>query len=120
MSLGSGACRPYVDWQIGRTSRSDWRELRRFPLPLIDTYGVAGSTYTRSGIHGTVLQLPLWLPLLILLIPTLLLWRRDRRKPRPGFCRVCDYDLTGNTTGRSPECGSPCEPTAAGATPRAG
>jgi len=49
--------------------------------------------------------MPLWLPSLVLLIPTLLLWRRDRRRPRPGFCRRCDYDLTGNTTGRCPECG---------------
>jgi hypothetical protein len=56
------------------------------------------------------LFLPLWLPFLILLVPTLLLWRRDRRKPRPGFCRRCDYDLTGNTSGRCPECGTPIAP----------
>jgi hypothetical protein len=53
--------------------------------------------------------IPLWLPFLILLIPTLLLWRRDR-KPRPGFCRQCDYDLTGNISGRCPECGTPIAP----------
>ena len=52
--------------------------------------------------------LPFWFPFVVLLIPTLLLWRRDRRKPRPGSCRRCDYDLTGNTTGRCPECGTPC------------
>lgn len=28
----------------------------------------------------------------------------DRNKPRPGFCR-CGYDLTGNVSGRCPECG---------------
>jgi hypothetical protein len=50
-------------------------------------------------------RLPLWLPFLVLVIPTLLLWRRDRRRPHPGFCRRCDYDLTGNTSGRCPECG---------------
>lgn len=27
--------------------------------------------------------------------------------PRPGFCRKCDYDLTGNVSGVCPECGSP-------------
>ena len=64
--------------------------------------------------------LPLWLPFVGLLLPTLLLWRRDRRKPRPGFCPHCDYDLTGNTTGRCPECSTPCEPAADEATPRAG
>jgi len=25
---------------------------------------------------------------------------------RPGFCRQCDYDLTGNVSGTCPECGS--------------
>ncbi len=30
------------------------------------------------------------------------------RKPRPpGTCRTCGYNLTGNTTGICPECGSP-------------
>lgn len=29
------------------------------------------------------------------------------RKPEPNRCRSCGYDLTGNTSGRCPECGSP-------------
>ena len=58
-----------------------------------------------TWVSGYRVDLPLWLPFLILLVPTLLLWRRDRRKPHPGFCPRCDYDLTGNTTGRCPECG---------------
>jgi hypothetical protein len=52
-----------------------------------------------------MLRMPLWLPFLVLLIPTLLLWQRDHREPRPGFCRACDYDLTGNVSGVCPECG---------------
>ena len=51
------------------------------------------------------LGLPLWLPFLLLFIPTLLLWRRDRRRSRPDCCPRCDYDLTGNVTGVCPECG---------------
>ena len=35
---------------------------------------------------------------------------RGRRKV-PGACRACGYDLTGNVSGRCPECG---RPTAAG------
>lgn len=31
-------------------------------------------------------------------------WFRRRRSAKPGFCR-CGYDLTGNTSGRCPECG---------------
>jgi hypothetical protein len=27
---------------------------------------------------------------------------------RTGHCRQCDYDLTGDVTGRCPECGEPC------------
>ena len=67
-----------------------------------------------------IARLPLWLPFVLLLIPTIQLWRRARRKPRPGFCRVCDYDLTGNTTARCPECGTSCQPARDGAPPHAG
>ena len=36
------------------------------------------------------------------------LWRQDREKLQPGKCRQCGYDLTGNVSGRCPECGTPC------------
>ena len=29
-----------------------------------------------------------------------------RRRIKPGHCTTCGYDLTGNTTGRCPECGT--------------
>jgi 7-keto-8-aminopelargonate synthetase-like enzyme len=32
--------------------------------------------------------------------------RRAEREAR-GFCRRCGYDLTGNVSGRCPECGTP-------------
>lgn len=54
---------------------------------------------------ATVLFVPIWLPFLALLLPTLLLWRLDRRRPPPGHCR-CGYNLTGLTSGRCPECGT--------------
>jgi predicted amidophosphoribosyltransferase len=42
-------------------------------------------------------------------------WRRDRRPP-PGCCQRCGYNLTGNVTGRCPECGTPTrKPKSAGA-----
>ena len=34
------------------------------------------------------------------------LWRYRRRAVPPGRCRSCGYDLTGNTSGRCPECGT--------------
>lgn len=39
-------------------------------------------------------------------VPTALLWWRDRPFPS-GHCRQCGYDLTGNVSGRCPECGTP-------------
>ena len=38
---------------------------------------------------------------------TILLFWRTRRLPA-GLCQSCGYDLTGNTTGICPECGTPC------------
>ncbi len=41
----------------------------------------------------------------------LLFWFLERvgflpRRYQPGHCPNCDYDLTGNLSGRCPECGS--------------
>jgi hypothetical protein len=42
------------------------------------------------------------------LLAALLVSRRLTPKgPKPGHCHKCDYDLTGNTSGRCPECGTP-------------
>ena len=37
-------------------------------------------------------------------VPTLLVWRLGRKHVEPGHCR-CGYDLTGNVSGKCPECG---------------
>lgn len=60
----------------------------------------------RSGVvNGSrVVWLPLWIPLLFAAATTAFLWR-DRRRVPPGHCR-CGYDLTGNTSGVCPECGT--------------
>lgn len=49
--------------------------------------------------------IPLWLPFLLVAIPTAVLWLR-RGGSEPGHCRKCDYDLTGNISGVCPECGT--------------
>ncbi len=60
------------------------------PLPLL------------SQVH-----LPCWLPLIVLAIPTAILWHRDcRRRIPPGHCQKCGYDLTGNESGLCWECGT--------------
>ena len=53
-----------------------------------------------SGVY-----VPLWMPFLAVAIPTAFLWHRDRRPP-PGHCQRCGYDLTGNVSGRCSECGN--------------
>ena len=60
----------------------------------------------RNLVYGFVI--PLWIPLILLAIPTYILWRRDRRKPER-CCRQCGYDLTGNESGVCPECGTKIE-----------
>ena len=52
--------------------------------------------------YGCV-AIPLWLPALVCVIPTGVLWWKDRT--RKGHCRSCGYDLTGNVSGVCPECG---------------
>ena len=58
----------------------------------------------RTIARTTIYQIPFWMPLALIGIPTILAWRRDRRIP-PGHCRKCRYDLTGNESGVCPECG---------------
>ncbi|MBU0719270.1 MAG: hypothetical protein KJ749_13560 [Planctomycetes bacterium] len=50
-------------------------------------------------------RVPIWLVLVLVGVPTAILWWRDRRPP-PGFCQSCGYDLTGNVSGICSECGT--------------
>ena len=68
----------------------------------------------------TVSRLPLWIPFLLIALPTAWLWHRDRRRIRPGCCLRCGYDLTGNTSGVCPECGEKARPPAASAVSEGG
>src|SRR5262245_27824480 len=63
------------------------------------------SQLVRGG-EVTNLSFPLWIPFLAILLPTLLLWRLDRRRHPPGHCPRCGYNLNGLTSGRCPECGA--------------
>ncbi len=50
-------------------------------------------------------HVPCWLLFAVFSVPTALLWYVDRGRIQPGHCGKCDYDLTGNVSGRCPECG---------------
>ena len=83
-----------------------------------DSYGLLGGFYCHFGGWSLVwvlphfvwniqheVAIPLWIPALLAGVPTFIFWRRSRRIP-PGHCRACRYDLTGNTSGVCPECGT--------------
>lgn len=38
----------------------------------------------------------------------LVVWTARRRLLRPGYCPICSYNLTGDTSGICPECGTAC------------
>lgn len=50
--------------------------------------------------------LPLWIPAALAAAPTAILYWLDRHPFPPGHCRHCGYNLTGNLSGRCPECGA--------------
>jgi len=60
-------------------------------------------------LFGGRVAMPIWsLISVAALLPSLwLLIRFRNRVQRGGCCRQCSYDLTGNTSGTCPECGSP-------------
>lgn len=63
-----------------------------------------GDAGLRSAWQVTV---PYWLVLLGFgFAPARRGWRALRRRPPPGHCPRCAYDLTGNVSGTCPECGA--------------
>ena len=101
----------------GQPSLIRWRSLADVSSPPFPFYRWIGqktlsTDYDETGIDylGTIwyLFVPFWCPLVLLAIPTYILWRRDRKYP-PGYCQECAYDLTGNVSGVCPECGTKIE-----------
>jgi hypothetical protein len=58
-----------------------------------------------AKITGDPIFVPLWMPFIFFVTVAALAHRRARR-PLPGTCGKCGYDLTGNTSGVCPECGT--------------
>ena len=55
----------------------------------------------------SVFRLPHWILLGAAAGMTGFLFLIDRQRIPPGHCQSCGYNLTGNVSGRCPECGEP-------------
>jgi len=85
--------------------RFDWDEYAW--IPEVSHYEAATS-------HSYAIKylIPFWIPFAAFAVATLFLRRSERRDRRRGACGECGYDLTGNVSGRCPECGAAAEPAA--------
>lgn len=79
----------------------EWKQLRPFRVSLGEVL-----ISLLGGWRTPAVRLPLEIPLFVAGLVTAFLWWVDRTRFRPGHCRSCDYDLTGNVSGRCPECGT--------------
>ncbi|HEY2584730.1 MAG TPA: zinc ribbon domain-containing protein [Tepidisphaeraceae bacterium] len=75
-----------------------------------------GDVIMRRAFSGStfVVGIPPWFACAVcLILPLRWLIRRYSRRPRPGFCPTCGYDLRASTD-RCPECGTPIPAEATG------
>jgi len=77
----------------------------RFPGFSAGAFDAYSNTPDRTRMRYSEIAYP-WLIFIFALPPLLWFWRFSRRRKRSGCCTVCDYDLTGNTSGVCPECGT--------------
>ena len=75
------------------------------PITLRAQYSSVSGTWS-GGRIATVYYYAIWPGLVALIVPSLILWLVVPRPPPPGFCQSCGYNLTGNVSGRCPECGT--------------
>ena len=108
-----------LDWgsspQVPPQGKS-WAFRSEPPDPLhreVQNRGVVHSVDKRSGVNFMLVYVPLWLPFVTFgLAPAyrMIVARRTRYRVARRRCPACSYDITGNTSGVCPECGTSLAP----------
>ena len=98
---------PDVGWiAVSRGSIAQANDNSIYAIAFMDRSEFPSLTQWNSWIWVVDLRVvPLYSVFLVVAIATLLVWRFAPKCP-PGHCKKCGYDLTGNTSGRCPECGT--------------
>ncbi len=91
-----------ITWTLERRINPAWLNDSGFHLEWRPLF----AKLSQSG--GVVVFVPLWFFVVCLLLLTVWAWWPHRAPPCA--CRRCGYDLTGNVSGRCPECGSAVPP----------
>lgn len=90
-------------------------------VPHISRLSFAGASLAHvvipdSRLEGFAATIPLWIPFILLatypaaVLLLRLRGRTGRYRRAHALCVKCGYNLTGNTSGRCPECASPIQP----------
>lgn len=77
----------------------------RFAGPLNTDYGFHWARVNLNSTHSFI-EVPFWLFVVAAAAPTAFAFLSGRRRIPAGYCRNCGYNLTGNVSGRCPECGA--------------
>jgi len=74
--------------------------------PYVDLWAFAFDVgkLERNGYERCFIACPFWVLAVLAMTPPVLFWLLPNRHPS-GCCRHCGCNLTGNVTGRCPECG---------------
>lgn len=116
---------------LGSTVRGGSRRAIKWALALVIYYMVLSAAFSLTALTGhsaairlsgrslskeeipwlvaSMIAVFLWAMVNALFLRQALLEEKREARRRSGLCVTCGYDLTGNITGRCPECGAPTQ-----------